>query len=157
MKKIFYVCMAALALVACNHNNPDDPADKKADFAKTTFFEALGTNTVPSEEYTKENVRVEAQIKGDTAVDLLLYQVNFSPRMPVSIDMVIPDVPCVRTADRITFAGENINPTMAGIPVTKYVITGLTGYITTDSLVFRNNYGTYNDCSFAGAITYPNF
>lgn len=154
MKKIFFICLATLALVACNQNDPDDPGKKtKADFAHATFFEALGTNTVPSESYTKDSVRAEARLKGDTAVDICLYQVSFSSRMPVTIDMVIPDVPCVRTVDRITFAGEDINPTMGGNPVSQYVITGLTGFITADSLVFSNNYGSYQDCSYAGSIT----
>lgn len=155
MKKIFFALAVVATIISCEHRNPADDAGKKtkADFAHATFFEALGTNTVPSESYTKDSVRVEARLKGDTAVDICLYQVSFSSRMPVTIDMVIPDVPCVRTVDRITFAGEDINPTMGGSPVSRYVITGLTGFITADSLVFSNNYGSYQDCSYAGSIT----
>lgn len=163
MKKIFFALAVVATIISCEHRNPaDDPGKSVTDtipqdtiplFAKVTLFEALGTNTVPSESYTKDSVRVEARLKGDTAVDICLYQVRFSSRMPVTIDMVIPDVPCVRTMDRITFAGEDINPTMGGNPVSRYVITGLTGFITADSLVFSNNYGSYQDCSYAGSIT----
>ena len=73
--------------------------------------------------------------------------------MPVSIDMVIPAAKYTRTANRITLSGEDIIPTMVGNPFDRYMITDLKGYVTADSLVFSNNYGTYNDCSYAGKIT----
>ena len=160
-RKIFLAVAVAATLAACNQNTPDNPADQgNADFAKATYFEALGMNTVPNVEgenkdqpFRLDSVRVEAIVVSDSTLDICLYGINFSSRMPVSIDMVIPGATYTRTIDRITISGENIAPTMGGNPFDKYMITGLSGYVTADSLVFSNNYGTYTGCSYAGKIT----
>jgi hypothetical protein len=160
-KKIFFVLAVAATLAACNQNTPDNPAEQNnAAFAKATYFEALGMNTVPNVEgenkdqpFRLDSVRVEAIVVSDSTLDICLYGINFSSRMPVSIDMVIPGATYTRTIDKITISGENIAPTMGGNPFDKYMITGLSGYVTADSLVFSNNYGTYTGCSYAGKIT----
>lgn len=160
MKKIFFVAAVAAALVACNQNTPDDPQSGSTAFDQASYFEALGTNTVPNVEgegkdqpFVLDSVRVEAKMVTDSTLDLYLYVIRFASKMPVSIDMVIPAAKYTRTANRITLSGEDIIPTMGGNPFDRYVITGLKGYVTADSLVFSNNYGTYNDCSYAGKIT----
>jgi hypothetical protein len=160
-KKIFFVIAVAATLAACNQNTPDNPADQNnAAFAKATYFEALGKNTVPNVEgenkdqpFQMDSVRVEAKIVTDSTLDICLYGINFSSRMPVTIDMVIPVAKYTRTTGKITISGENIAPTMGGNPFDRYMITGLNGFITADSLVFTNNYGTYTGCSYAGKIT----
>ena len=161
MKKIFFAVAVAATLAACNQNTPDNPAEQNnAAFAKATYFEALGTNTVPNVEgenkdqpFQLDSVRVEAKLVSDTTLDIYLYGINFSSKMPVTIDMVIPEAKYTRTTDKITITGENIAPTMGGNPFERYMITGLSGYISADSLVFTNNYGTYAGCSYAGIIT----
>lgn len=160
-RKIFLAVAVAATLAACNQNTPDNATDQgNADFAKATYFEALGMNTVPNVEgenkdqpFRLDSVRVEAIVVSNSTLDICLYGINFSSRMPVSIDMVIPGATYTRTIDKITISGENIAPTMGGNPFDKYMITGLSGYVTADSLVFSNNYGTYTGCSYAGKIT----
>lgn len=159
-KKIFFV-VAAAVLAACNPNTPDNPAEQNnAAFAKATFFVALGMSTVPNVEgenkdqpFQMDSVRVEAKLVSDSTLDICLYGINFSSKMPVTIDMVIPGAKYTRTTGKITISGENIAPTMGGNPFERYMITGLNGYISADSLVFTNNYGTYTGCSYAGKIT----
>ena len=156
-----YLIALSLFLASCNQNTPDNPAEQNnADFANASYFEALGVNTVPNVEgenkdqpFQLDNVRVEVKLISDTTLDICLYGINFSSRMPVTIDMVIPNATYTRTTGKITITGENISPTMGGNPFDKYMITGLNGFITADSLVFTNNYGTYSDCSYAGKIT----
>lgn len=160
-KKIFFAVAVAATLAACNQNTPDNPTEQNnAAFAKATYFEALGMNTVPNVEgenkdqpFTMDSVRVEAKIVSDTTLDIYLYGINFSSKMPVTIDMVIPTALYTRTADKITISGENITPTMGGNPFERYMITGLSGFITADSLVFTNSYGTYTGCSYVGKVT----
>jgi len=160
-KKIFFVVAVAAILAACNQNTPDNPTEQNnAAFAKATYFEALGMNIVPNVEgenkdqpFKLDSVRVEAKLVSDTTLDICLYGINFSSRMPVTIDMVIPGAKYTRTTGKITITAENIAPTMGDNPFDKYMITCLNGYISADSLVFTNNYGTYTDCSYVGKIT----
>jgi len=160
MKKLFYVCAAAVLLAACNSKDKNEPETPGVSFAKANYFEAVGTNTVPNVEgedkdqpFSLDNVRVEAVITTDTTLDINLYGIKFSSKMPVSIDMVIPGAKYTRTAEKIIFDGEGIIPTMGGNPFDRYVINDLSGTITTDALVFSNSYGTYAGCTYAGKIT----
>ena len=161
MKKLFYVLAVAMIVTACNQNTPETPEEQsKTAFVKATYFEALGINTVPNVEgenkdqpFSMDSVRVEAVIMTDTTLDINLYGISFSSKMPVTIDMVIPGAKYSRTAERITLSGEGIIPTMGGNPYDRYVINALAGSITTDSLVFTNSYGQYAGCTYAGKIT----
>ena len=160
MKKILLFVAAALMIAACNKKDePENPASQTS-FAKATLFEALGTNTVPNVEgeqhnlpYSLDSVRVEAVIVTDSTLDIKLYGINFSSKMPVTIDMVIPAVSYTRTVEKITISGDSIIPTMGGNPFNRYVIYDLSGTITADSITFTNTYGTYTGCTYAGKIT----
>ena len=160
MKKILLFVAVALMIAACNKKDePENPASQTS-FAKATLFEALGTNTVPNVEgeqhnlpYSLDSVRVEAVIVTDSTLDIKLYGINFSSKMPVTIDMVIPAVSYARTVEKITISGDSIIPTMGGNPFNRYVIYDLSGTITADSLTFTNTYGTYTGCTYAGKIT----
>ena len=100
-----------------------------------------------------DSVRVEAVIMTDTTLDINLYGINFSSKMPVTIDMVIPGAKYTRSAEKITLYGDSIIPTMGGNLFSRYVINALVGSITADSLVFTNSYGQYAGCTYAGKIT----
>ena len=161
MKKLLFLLATTLILTACEENKPETLEEQEsALFAKATYFEALGTNTVPNIEgenrdqpFILDEVRVEAVIQTDNTVNINLYGITFSSKMPVTIDMVIAEASYTRTADKITISGDNIIPTMGGNPVEKYVITNLTGTITADSLIITNNYATYENCTYHGEIT----
>lgn len=152
MKKIFSLMAMAVLLAACNPDTPASPEEQKqADFEEATEFTAYGLITVPSQSFTLDSVRVEAKLKSDTAIDISLFGVTFSPRMPVKIDMVIPNADCIRTKGVVTFTGEDIEPTMGGNPVSRYVVTGLQGAITPDSLTFTTAFGGIT-CTYQGGI-----
>ena len=161
MKKLLFILATAACVAACNSNDPKDPAEgDQTSFIKATLFEALGTNTVPNVEgehhdlpYSLGSIRVEAVIVTDSTLDIKLYGINFSSKMPVTIDMEIPDVSYIRTVEKITLSGDSIIPTMGGNPFNRYVIHDLSGTITADSLTFTNAYGTYTGCTYAGKIT----
>lgn len=154
MKKIFFILAAATALVACNQNQPATPEDEtKADFAKAHFFEVLGINTVPSEEYTQDSVKAYVYVQENDVVSIELYGIGFSSRMPLTIDMSIPNIGYTRSSERITLSGDSIVPMMGDKPFERYLITNLNGYITKDSLVIVNNYGSFENCKYAGKIT----
>lgn len=154
MKKFTFFLVLAAMMVACKSNDPDSSNKKNAAFDSATEFTAYGLISVPGQQFLKDSVRVVAELKGDTALDLYLYEVTFSSRMPVTIDMVIPDIPCERTTQLITFAGEDIEPTMGGNPVPKYITTGLAGIVTPDSLCFATAFGGI-ECIYQGLCVMP--
>ena len=58
MKKLFYVLAVAMIVTACNSKDKNEPEDQtKVSFAKATYFEALGTNTVPNVEGENKDQR----------------------------------------------------------------------------------------------------
>lgn len=159
MKKIVLFLAAALVIAACNKKDePENPAT--VSFDKATYFEASGTNTVPNVEgesrnlpYIKTGVRAEAIIRTDSTLDLILYGISFSSKMPLTIDMTIPGASYTRSAGIIHISGDSIAPMMGERRFDNYMVTALKGTITADSLIFSNNYGTYQDCSYAGKVT----
>jgi hypothetical protein len=153
MKKILSLLAMVAVLAACNdQNKPQNPEEQKqAEFAKARYFQVTGTNQVPSENYTQDNVTAYVVI-GDEYAVISLAGVGFSSRMPVTVDMDIDSVSYTRSADRITLSAQNVMPKMKGAPVSRYLINQLSGYITPDSLVFTNNYGSYQNCVFAGKV-----
>lgn len=152
MKKILFLMAAVSMLAACNQNKPETPEEQEQTaFRNAHFFEVIGTNMVPSEEYTQDSVHALAYVE-DSAVTIEIYGVGFSSRMPLTIDMVIEDIDYSRTAEMITLSGDSIVPLMGDRPFDRYIITNLRGYISADSLVITNNYGSYQNCRFAGKV-----
>ena len=160
MKKLVFLLATMLVLTACDENKPETAEEQASvTFAKATYFEASGTNTVPNVEgenkdqpFSMDNVRAEVVLQTDNTLNINLYGIKFASKMP-AIDMVIPGVQYTRTADKITLSGDNIIPTMGNNPVERYVVTNLTGTITADLLTITNNYATYENCTYRGEIT----
>lgn len=151
-KKILSLVAMALLFVACEKSKNDDPEmPAPPSFEEVTDFTAYGLVSVPSQEFTMDNVRVEAKLKEGDMMDIYFYDVSFSSRMPL-ISLVIPDVSYIRTEEQITFAGNDIVPTMRNAPVSKYTVTDLQGTVTPDELALSCSFGGIA-CTYQGAIT----
>lgn len=154
-KKILSFIAMALIFVACEKSKNDDPEmpNQTPSEEVTADFTAYGLVSVPvpSQEFTMDNVRVEAKLKEGDMMDIYFYDVSFSSRMPL-ISLVIPDVSYIRTEEQITFAGNDIVPTMRNAPVSKYTVTDLQGTVTPDELALSCSFGGIA-CTYQGAIT----
>ena len=148
MRKIFLLtwCFAFLALgfTSC-HIASDEPEITDNDSA----YVAVGTLTIPSSGFTKENVRTQIVLVNDNKLDIYMYDVKFAALMPVTIDMVISGVDYTQNDDMIRFYGDSIVPTAGNKPYDKYIVTDLTGSLTSDSLIISNMYGD-TPCTYAG-------
>ena len=145
MKKVLCMLAVAAMLVACKEKNkPEEPAEKPFDYV------AVGTIHVPIPEFSKEGVTVEVWLKEQKA-DIYLYEVTFSDRMPLTINMMIPDVDYVRTEVEITLSGDQIAPMMGENPVDRYMVANLQGKITKDSMFISNSFGNYA-CEYKGKL-----
>lgn len=150
-KKILSLVAMALLFVACEKSKNDDPEMPAPPPFEEVTVTAYGLVSVPSQEFTMDNVRVEAKLKEGDMMDIYFYDVSFSSRMPL-ISLVIPDVSYIRTEEQITFAGNDIVPTMRNAPVSKYTVTDLQGTVTPDELALSCSFGGIA-CTYQGAIT----
>ena len=151
-KKILSLVAMALLFVACEKSKNDDPEMPAPPPFEEVTVTAYGRVSVPSEEFTMDNVRAEAKLKEGNVMDIYLYDVSFSSRMPVTISLVIPDVSYIRTEEQITFAGNNIVPMVRNAPVSKYTVKDLQGTVTPDELALSCSFGGIA-CTYQGAIT----
>ena len=100
-----------------------------------------------------DSVRSEVVLLTDSTLDIYLFGINFSSKMPVTIDMTIPGVSYKRTAESLILTGDSLVPLMGERPFDRYVITALTGTITENEFKLKNGYGSYADCTYEGVIT----
>ena len=92
--------------------------------------EALGT------------VRGEAGYEvGEGIVDITLYGVSFSPRMPMTLDMTIPGVKCAKTPGGYSLSADSIVPVALGRPFENYMVTKLSGSLTDKGLSMKMEIG----------------
>ncbi len=137
MKKIYLLLLSICSLAACNINTPEPMVE-----IDENAYEAYGLLTIPHSGFTKENVRVQMIIKDENVMDLYMYEVKFASAMPVTIDMLVSNVPYSQTNTQIDFYGDSIIPTAGGKPYEKYIVRELQGTITEDSIILSNYYGS---------------
>lgn len=164
MKKIYFLLAAVGILAACDPNEPSKPGgntpSSEVAFADAKYFEVIGTSIVPNVEgeshdqpFQMDSVRSEIILTTDTTLDIYLFGINFSSKMPVTIDMTIPGVSYKRTAESLILTGDSIIPLMGEMPFARYVITALTGTLTEDEFKLKNGYGSYADCTYEGEVS----
>lgn len=151
-KKILSLVAMALLFVACEKSKNDDPEMPAPPPFEEVTVTAYGLVSVPSQDFTMDDVRAEAKLKEGNVMDIYLYDVSFSSQMPVTISLVIPDVSYIRTEEQITFAGNGIVPMVRNAPVSKYTVTDLQGTVTPDELALSCSFGGIA-CTYQGAIT----
>ena len=132
--KPFATVLAALALIACE-KTPTPIVPEEADY--------VGTVTVESSAGTVENTgaRVEFTPNEDGTAQLTLYEISFSPKMPMTLDVIIPGVAVVSTPEKITFSADEIIPFAMGVEFPRYLVTELAGEIVGNKMTFTLKFG----------------
>ncbi len=133
--------IAGATFAACDKDDKNDEPTP----AETTSASFQGTLTVDQTDgstYTQENVVVDYAITDTAGFVLVFNQVSFSPKMPVKLDMTIPNVSYVMVGSEITLAGDKIVPLAMGGEFPKYIITNLTGTIADGTLSVSMNCGS---------------
>lgn len=141
--------IAGATLAACDKDEKNDEPTP----AETTSASFQGTLTVDQTDgstYTQENVVVDYAITDTAGFVLVFNQVSFSPKMPVKLDMTIPNVSYVMIGSEITLAGDKIVPLAMGGEFPKYTITNLSGTIADGTLSVSMNCGS-SPLKFTGA------
>ena len=161
--KHMLLALAAVAAIGCNKNNPEETVGpKEGSYVGTVTVnstsgevfdnENIEVTFTPSEDGKTENIEVTftPSEDGKTAT-LILYQIKFTPRMPMTLDVTIPDVNITAEGQDIKLECAEVVPLAMGGPFPNYTVTDLTGKISGGKLTFSLNFGA-TPTSFSGSI-----
>jgi hypothetical protein len=142
MKKIAGILMILLLLIASCSNKNDEGESKDRIYRGTV---SVNQNEVL---YEQENVKVVFTLENGS-VDIKMYQVSFSERMPVKLDMTISGVAATEKSGEYIITGDNIIPMAYGSEFPNYIITDMEGKFTDNAASFDMLCGVY-PTSFRG-------
>jgi len=145
--KMLFAALAALTLIGCGKAEPETPiVPQESDYK--------GTVTVMYEGAPFDNENIEVNFTpsedGKTA-SIIIYQIRFVPKMPVTIDVTIPNIELQSTPEKILLACERTIPLAMGGEFPRYTVTDLQGEIANNELSFSLNFGD-SPTSFKGQV-----
>ena len=146
--KHMLLALAAVAAIGCNKNNPEETVGPK----EGSYVGTVTVNSTSGDVFDNENIEVSftPSEDGKTAT-LVMYQIKFTPRMPMTLDITIPDVNISAEDEDIKLACAEVVPLAMGGPFPNYTVTDLTGKISGDELTSSLNFGA-TPTSFSGTI-----
>ena len=146
--KHMLLALAALAAIGCNKNNPEETVGPK----EGSYVGTVTVNSTSGDVFDNENIEVSftPSEDGKTAT-LVMYQIKFTPRMPMTLDVTIPEVSLSTEGQDIKLECAEVVPLAMGGPFPNYTVTDLTGKISGDELTFSLNFGA-TPTSFSGTI-----
>ena len=146
--KHMLMALAAIATIGCAKNNPEETVGPK----EGSYVGTVTVNSTSGEVFDNENIEVSftPSEDGKTAT-LVMYQIKFTPRMPMTLDITIPEVSISTEGQDIKLECAEVVPLAMGGPFPNYTVTNLTGKISGDELTFSLNFGA-TPTSFSGSI-----
>lgn len=147
MKRILPFLACAALLAACNQPKPEEPLQPETgSYLGVVTVEYSGTS------FDNENITVvfKPSEDGKTA-SLEIQKIKFVPAMPVTIDVMIPDVELSATTEQIDLACAEVIPLALGGEYPRYIVTGLSGTIRGEEMSFSLKFGDY-PTSFHGTL-----
>ena len=135
--------MFALAAVLAGCDKPEKQDEKPVNVLKNTDYTGTLTVNASSGAFDTESVKVSFNTteKADSAT-ITLFQVKFSPRMPVSLDVTVPGIVVNKTEKGAILICDSIVPLAMGGEYPNYKVKGFEGEIIDDELTFSLNFGS---------------
>ena len=148
MKKLMLVLAAAALLFSCSKDPKEEVPSGQFDYMGTMEVIYFDVNypspeTVFTVMYDQEAGKAE----------LLLHQVKFVPMMPLTLDILVPDITAKASDGKVVLTGNEIIPLTypARIEYDRYMVTDLTGTIDGDKLTLSLIFGDY-PTTFEGTL-----
>jgi len=146
MKKSIYLMLAIAAVLSgCDKSEKENEKEneKTASVLESTDYSGTLTVNASSGAFDTDSVKVSfnATEKADSA-SITLFQVKFSPRMPVSLDVTIPGISVSKTEKGAILTCDSIVPLAMGGQYPNYTVKGFEGEITDNELTFSLNFGS---------------
>ena len=133
---------AGLTFAACDKDENETPEQQPV-LEKTSYVGTLMVDQNNSTTYVQDSVTIDCTPSEDKGLVITFNQVSFSERMPVKLDMDIPNVEYSEADGKITLSGNNIVPLAMGGEFAKYTITNLTGNIAEGTISLSMKCGDY--------------
>ena len=142
MKKSIYI-MLAIAAVLAGCDKLEKENEEPVSVLKSTDYSGTLTVNASTGAFDTENIKVSfnATERADSA-SITLFQVKFSPRMSVSLDVTIPGISVAKTEKGAILTCDSIVPLAMGGQYPNYTVKGFEGEITDDKLIFSLNFGS---------------
>ena len=132
------LALAALALLACNNEEKNElPVAVASDYKGVATVEA-SSGTFDTEDI---EVNFTPSEDGKTAT-ITIFKIRFSPKMPMQVDVTIPNVELTSTKEGILLACDNVVPQALGGDFPQYTVTAMTGTVKDDEIAFSLNFGS---------------
>lgn len=157
MKKFFLVLsvigLVSCGLVSCGDDDDENSSngqeqkdnDQKQDSVAKGEVKYVGTLDVAvSDSSSFSNPAAECVVVCDSSLSLILLDAKFAERMP-SFDTIRVDGISYAKSEQgdLSFGGENLVPSLKGNPFAQYTISGLSGAMKGDSLIFSGVMGNF--------------
>lgn len=126
----------SLACIACGTQEPEEILPDPTGELTGSFSIVNSDGTT----FSMDAVRAGYEI-GESVVDITLYAISFSPRMPMTLDMTIPGISCTKVSGGYSLAADSIVPTALGRPFENYMVTELSGSLTDSGLTLKMQIG----------------
>lgn len=142
MKQLLSIMVLATAFVFVACDKDDGGEEGPLTDATGAWSGTLKVVQDDGSDYMLEGVAVQVASIDSKYCQIVMEQVQFSPKMPVKIDMTIDSVPYVKNGSDIEFGGDNIVPKAMGGPFPKYNITEFKG-VMNEKISFSMMCGSY--------------
>ena len=132
------LALAALALLACNKEEKEE-----LPVAVAANYKGVATVEASSGTFDIEDIEVNftPSEDGKTATITIL-KIRFAPKMPMQVDVTIPNVELTPTKEGIQLACDNVVPKALGGDFPDYTVHEMTGTVTDDEIAFSLKFGS---------------
>lgn len=137
--KHFPILLALLGLFVSGCAKPGSPESLPA--GEHLF---IGTVSVDYEDavYDNKDVSVKLVEEDDGTLTLIIYDIKFVPKMPVTVTVTVPGITCYKYGGgRWVFSGDNIVPYSGIIPFSARTVYQLEGTLQDGNLSFSLLFG----------------
>jgi len=146
------IALGALLLSACQKPQAETPLP-----AEAAYVGELRVIEIGDALFTIEGLRTSYVLDDQGRLDISMYDVSFSSKMPVVLsEMILPDVPYVKNGNTLTLSGTDIIPEMVmrgeRVPYERYTCTGLTGTVDPERMVLSMKLGGFQT-DYTGTFT----
>ena len=118
---ILFFAIVAMMFVACES---DDNEEQPLNNTYVGSFEVASPSpALPP--YAEDNSKFEIVMNKNKTLSLTMYDIKFNEKMPVRLNIAASNIAYTENDGNITASVDSIVPTVAGVPMEKYILYNL--------------------------------